>query len=99
MAEQIDAQEQRKKMIDARNEWLRERMPKREPVRVVPQDETTRKLLKHPSGIRFPPSGSVEWPLDRFTRRRLADGSVTREGDKAGGKPPPGPAPHRAAHQ
>jgi hypothetical protein len=47
-------------------------------VRVAPQ-EKYRKVLKHPTRGGFPAEGSVEWPDDRFTRRRLADGSVTRE--------------------
>ena len=51
------------------------------PVRVVPKNDTIRKYLRHhPSGIRFPASGSVEWPMDNFTRRRIADGDVTVEG-------------------
>jgi hypothetical protein len=36
-------------------------------------------VLKHPKGGGFPESGSAEWPDDRFTKRRIADGSVTRE--------------------
>jgi hypothetical protein len=58
-------------------------------VRVVPQ-EKYRKVLKHPTRGGFPAEGSVEWPDDRFTRRRLADGSVTRE-DDAKAKPDEGP--------
>jgi len=45
-------------------------------VRVEPANDDLRAVLKHPSGIRFHATGSVEWPLDRFTRRRIADGSV-----------------------
>ena len=45
-------------------------------VRVEPANEEMRRLLKHPSGMGFRSGGSVEWPLDKFTKRRLADGSV-----------------------
>lgn len=48
-------------------------------VRVVPAKEEYRAVLKHPHGGGFPESGSATWPDDRFTKRRLADGSVTRE--------------------
>jgi hypothetical protein len=48
-------------------------------IRVMPAKEEYRKVLKHPRGAAFPETGSVEWPDDRFTKRRLADGSVTRE--------------------
>jgi hypothetical protein len=49
-------------------------------VRVNPRDEELRKVLKHPAnGVKFLPTGSVEWPLDQFTKRRLYDGSVTLE--------------------
>jgi len=49
------------------------------PVAVLPVDDDGRRLLKHPKGGGFPASGSALWPDDRFTKRRLADGSVTRE--------------------
>jgi hypothetical protein len=50
-------------------------------VRVLPRDETIRKYIVHqPSGIAFPATGSVEWPNDRFTQRRIRDGDVTIEG-------------------
>jgi hypothetical protein len=46
-------------------------------VRVNPRDGGMRKLLRHPlRGRGFPSTGSVEWPLDTFTRRRLRDGDV-----------------------
>jgi hypothetical protein len=49
-------------------------------VRVNPRDESIRKLLRHPLRSRgFPSTGSVEWPLDTFTRRRLRDGDVIVE--------------------
>ena len=48
-------------------------------VRVVPSKDEYRAVLKHPKGSGFPATGSKEWPNDRFTKRRLADGSVTNE--------------------
>lgn len=49
-------------------------------VRVLPRDDEIRKNIQHPIGwIGFPESGSVEWPDDGFTRRRIADGDVTLE--------------------
>jgi hypothetical protein len=47
-------------------------------IRVVPQEQY-RSVLKHPKAGGFPAEGGKEWPDDRFTKRRLADGSVTRE--------------------
>lgn len=58
-------------------------------VRVVPTDEKYRGLLKHPNGMGFRPTGSTEWPNDRFTKRRLAEGVVRIED----GNPP------KRAHQ
>jgi hypothetical protein len=49
-------------------------------VRVLPKNELIRKYLKHePTKIAFRPEGSIEWPLDNFTMRRLRDGDVTIE--------------------
>jgi hypothetical protein len=49
-------------------------------VRVVPRDDEIRENIKHqPGGIAFPAEGSVEWPLDNFTKRRLRDGDVKLE--------------------
>lgn len=48
-------------------------------VRVLPANEALRKKLKHPNGMAFRPEGSVEWPNDRFTKRRLAEGAITLE--------------------
>jgi hypothetical protein len=71
-------QSERQKRVAARQEQLINRLPKAPVVRVEPANDDLRRVLKHPRGFRFPPkSGSVEWPLDRFTRRRIADGSVT----------------------
>lgn len=54
-------------------------------VRVLPANEQIRKYIKHPSNrARFPAEGSVEWPNDSFTKRRIADGDVTVEAMEAG---------------
>jgi hypothetical protein len=51
-------------------------------VRVVPADcpgvkaEDMRRLLKHPSAGGFRSEGSIEWPFDTFTKRRLREGSI-----------------------
>jgi hypothetical protein len=55
---------------------------KRPLVRVVPCDgkgftaDDMRRLLKHPQAGGFRSEGSIEWPLDTFTIRRLKEGSV-----------------------
>jgi hypothetical protein len=45
-------------------------------VRVEPVNAALRDVLKHPNGMAFRNQGSVEWPLDRFTKRRLREGSI-----------------------
>jgi hypothetical protein len=53
-------------------------------LRVVPAEnhprltaEQIRKHIKHaPTGVRFRDSGSIEWPNDRFTQRRLREGVI-----------------------
>ena len=69
----------RQKYIEARNARLRKITPQRARVRVLPANEDFRQVLKHPSGLRFPEQGSVEWPLDKFTRKRIAEGDITVE--------------------
>ena len=68
-------------------------------MRVNPANDAIRKGIKHPSGnIKFPESGSVEWPNDSFTKRRIREGSVTREDDKSKqGQPKTPPPPKPAA--
>lgn len=47
-------------------------------VRVLPKNDEMREYLVHPNGnLGFREHGSVEWPLDQFTLRRLRDGDVT----------------------
>ena len=73
----------RKQQLEDRREKMKKLTPKVERVRVSPASEELRQVLKHPkSGVKFPASGSVEWPLDQFTRRRIKEGSVTREDDR-----------------
>jgi hypothetical protein len=55
---------------------------------VLPASEELRRVLKHPNGMAFRSSGSVEWPDDKFTQRRIADGSITIEKkDESSDKP------------
>jgi hypothetical protein len=78
----------------ARRERL-ERIKITEPrIRVEPATDAIRRLLKHPTGLGFLSHGSAEWPHDRFTRRRLAEGSI-KEVQKAAEKEPV-PAKHQA---
>jgi hypothetical protein len=84
MSEQQVEKSARHKQLEARQERIQARKPKPQMVRVVPKNDAIRKYIKHlPSGIAFPESGAAEWPLDNFTRRRLRDGDVTIEEQKA----------------
>jgi hypothetical protein len=71
----------REQQVEARKKRMAELNPPVERVRVTPANDDLRRVLKHPKGgLAFPAgSGSVEWPLDQFTRRRIKDGSVIRE--------------------
>lgn len=52
-------------------------------VRVNPRDDVIRRDILHPvAKMRFPAEGSVEWPLDQFTKRRVRDGDITIEESK-----------------
>ena len=92
MADQAEKSD-RLKQIEERKARMTAFAPQREArVRVNPANEDIRKAISHPSGnLKFPASGSVEWPLDQFTKRRLRDGSVTREGGEKAKAPPPPP--------
>ena len=48
-------------------------------VRVVPTSDALRRVLMHPSGRKLRATGSTEWPMDKFTARRLAEGSIKIE--------------------
>lgn len=60
-------------------ERVRSNQPKR--VRLIPRDDVIRKSLKHPASGGFLTQGSIEWPLDQFTKRRLRDGDVMIESE------------------
>lgn len=82
----------REQQVEARKKRMAELNPPIARVRVTPANDDLRRVLKHPKGgLAFPAgSGSVEWPLDQFTRRRIKDGSVIREepaAEKEAGKP------------
>jgi hypothetical protein len=62
-------------------------------VRVLPANEDIRRVLKHPRGMAFRSTGSVDWPLDKYTQRRIADGSVTVEEKKQEPQQSKGQAP------
>jgi hypothetical protein len=62
-------------------------------VRVTPANDTMRRLLKHPHAGGFAKEGGADWPDDRFTKRRIADGDIKRE-DEHQHKPP-----ERGRHQ
>jgi hypothetical protein len=51
-------------------------------VRVTPANDDMRRLLKHPRAGGFRSEGSMEWPNDRFTQRRLRDGDIKIEEKK-----------------
>jgi hypothetical protein len=51
-------------------------------VSVSPVNDDMRRVLKHPRAGGFPKTGSVVWPDDRFTQRRINDGDITRDSDK-----------------
>ena len=48
-------------------------------VRVLPASDELRAALRHPNGMGFRSTGSIEWPMDKFTQRRLREGSITIE--------------------
>jgi hypothetical protein len=71
----------RKQRQNARLKVINDARPKGG-IRVEPRDDTIRRLVKHPNGMKFRSEGSVEWPNDRFTKRRIAEGVVTVEEKK-----------------
>ena len=82
-----DQKDPRTLQIEARKKRMKELKQSLPRVRVNPVSDEMRRALVHPNGRKFPEGGSVEWPLDQFTRRRIKDGSVTREDehdDKSG---------------
>jgi hypothetical protein len=53
------------------------KLHERPSVRVQPANADMRRLLKHPKAGGFRGEGSMEWPDDMFTRKRLRDGDIT----------------------
>jgi hypothetical protein len=66
-------------------------------VRVLPANDDLRRILKHPRGMAFRSTGSVDWPFDKYTQRRIADGSVTIEEEKKPEQHHPSPRGHAPA--
>lgn len=64
--------------IDQRMEKMRE-ANKPKTVRVTPVNDEMRRVLAHPQTGYFPAEGSMEWPDDGFTLRRIQDGDVKVE--------------------
>jgi hypothetical protein len=81
MAEHSKEQDPRSQKIAERKKFMAEMTKNKRPrVRVTAGNDDMRKVLKHPNGVGFPKDGgSVEWPHDQFTRRRIKDGSVKVE--------------------
>jgi hypothetical protein len=85
MNDQSKEKDLRSQQIEARKKRARELNMPLPRVRVTAASEEMRRALKHPSGMRFPEGGgSVEWPRDKFTRRRIKEGAVTVEEQKDG---------------
>jgi hypothetical protein len=52
-------------------------------VRILPATDSMRRMLKHPdAATQFGKTGSVEWPMDQFTQRRLREGAIRLEDDE-----------------
>jgi hypothetical protein len=73
MVEQTD----RQKRMAERKAQIASLMPQIKTVRVEPASDILRRVVKHPHGTAFPATGPATWPLDTFTKRRIADGTVT----------------------
>ena len=52
-------------------------------IRVVPANDKMRRVIRHPHAGGFRAEGGAVWPSDRFTKRRLADGSIQREEERS----------------
>lgn len=55
-------------------------------IRVTPRDDDMRRVLKHPTAGGFRKEGATTWPNDRFTKRRLQDGTVKRDEEQKPGE-------------
>jgi hypothetical protein len=75
----MDVQEKLKSNKAARMQRVKEikDMSAVQRVRVEPTKEEYRKVLRHPSNnTAFRETGSIEWPLDQFTKRRIREGAI-----------------------
>ena len=52
-------------------------------MQVWPKNDDIRRVIQHPTGIKFRAEGPVDWPTDSYTHRRIADGDVTTEDPNA----------------
>jgi hypothetical protein len=73
---------------------LKAALPPNQTVRVEPINDDIRRVLKHPRMGPFRASGPSEWPNDRFTKRRIAEGVIKVVGDK----PPDKSRPRHSHH-
>ena len=55
-------------------------------MQVWPKNDDIRRVIYHPTGVRFRAEGPADWPDDSYTARRIADGDVTTTDP---GAPPP----------
>lgn len=79
----------RNKNRQRRLQVLKDARGERGTIRVIPRDDKIRAVLKHqPSGLAFRAEGGASWPNDRFTQRRLRDGSIKLEPEKKQEKQP-----------
>jgi hypothetical protein len=71
----------RKAIREARERRLRVIDGPPRSIKVYAANERMREVLRHSNGTRFRAAldQGVEWPNDSFTKRRLAEGSVTLE--------------------
>lgn len=81
MPEQVKDKPEKSLRVQRREARMKFVRDAREPrkVRVSPAKEEYRGLIKHPNGGGFRSSGSIEWPFDTFTKRRIRDGDVIVE--------------------
>ena len=78
-----------------RTERMR-KMHTRPGIRVEPANDDMRRVLAHPRAGHFRSEGSMEWPDDTFTYRRLRDGDIKRVEAKDEHKDKPKIEPPRA---
>jgi hypothetical protein len=73
----------RKNQVEERKKLLSEINQRPQIVRVTASSPEIARALVHPKAGKFPKDGgSVGWPLDQFTRRRIAEGAVKVEEEK-----------------